>query len=57
MKQEGITLLKQELSRIDEEEESELFSGNIRRDQNIRRRGVFDRLDNELSLYGKCRCL
>jgi hypothetical protein len=53
MKQDRITLLEQELSRLDKEEEAELFLGNVRRDKNSLRNDVLERLDGELGLYGK----
>jgi hypothetical protein len=51
-KQDSICQLEKELHKIDKDEVSELFLGNIRRDRNERRKDVMMRLDLAFSAYG-----
>ena len=53
MKQDRVSILEQELERVDREEPSVLFLGNSRRDRNPRRKEVLEKLCDALADYGK----
>jgi hypothetical protein len=57
MKQDKIVRLEKELDQIDQNEKTELFLGNCRRDTNADRKNVLRRIDEALKDYGKFQLL
>lgn len=53
LKQDQLSLLEQQLDRIDYEEPRKLFLGNSRRDGNESRKHVLAGIDRSLRDYGK----
>ena len=52
LKQDEVCVLESQLDRLDREETRELFLGNSRRDQNLKRKEILTKLDVALSSYG-----
>jgi len=52
IKQDEISILEEELSKLDEDEQSEMFLGSSRQDMNQARKSVLLKLDEAFKLYG-----
>jgi hypothetical protein len=56
LKQDEVSALEEKLNAIDNQEKSELFLGNIRRDRNSERKDILSDLEKTLIEYGKSSC-
>jgi hypothetical protein len=52
IKQDEISILEEELSKLDQDEPSEMFLGSSRQDMNQARKSVLSKLDKAFKLYG-----
>jgi hypothetical protein len=52
IKQDEISILEDELSKLDQDEPSEMFLGSSRQDMNQTRKSVLLKLDKAFKLYG-----
>lgn len=52
IKQDEVSILEEELSKLDEDERSEMFLGSSRQDMNQARKSVLLQLDEAFKLYG-----